>query len=62
MNQEKGANTEDQKSQSIDTSKLETHPIHKEEQTDKNKEQTEEKSEVQDQSTTKESASPSDVQ
>ena len=54
MNQEKGANTEDQKSQSTDASKLlETQLIHKEMQTDTNKEQTEEKSEVQVQSTEK---------
>ena len=44
VNQEKGANTEDQKSQSIYTSKLETRPILEKEQTDTNKEQTEEKS------------------
>ena len=56
MNQEKGANTEDQKLSSIDTSKLKTQPIHKEKQIDTNKEQIEEKSEVQVQSTEKESS------
>ena len=56
INQEKGANTEDQKLQSIDTSKLDTQTIHKEKQTDTNKEQTERQSEVQVQSTEKESA------
>ena len=57
VNQVKGANTEDQKSQSIDTSKLETQLIHKKSQTNTNNKQTEEKSEVQVQSTEKESAS-----
>ena len=38
VNQEIGADTDDQKSQSIDTLILETQPIHKEKQTDSNKE------------------------
>ena len=42
MNKEKGANTEDQKTQSIEIQKLETQP--RENQTDTYKEQTEEKS------------------
>ena len=50
MNQEKVDNAEDQKSLSIDTSKLETQQNYKEEQTDTNKEQPEEKSEIRDQS------------
>ena len=57
VNQEKGATTEDQTLQSINTSKLETQPIHNEKKTDTNKEETEEKLEVQDQSTENESAS-----
>ena len=57
VNQEKDNNIEDQKLQSIDTSKLETQPIHIEKQTDTNKEQTEEKSEVWVQSTEMELAS-----
>ena len=43
VNQEKVDNTEEQNSQSIDTSKLDTQPIQKEEQTDQNKDKTEEK-------------------
>ena len=57
MNQEKAVNTEDQKSQSIDASKLETQPIQKEKETDISKEQAEENSVVHVLSTEKESAS-----
>ena len=56
-NEEKVDNTEEEKSQPIDTSKLETKPIHKEKQIDTNNEQTEGQSGIQVKSTEKVAAS-----